>query len=459
MYRPTEQTFSRFIDPRLDRASMTWGNQVQLLCNGEQVFPAMLGAIDSARQRVDQIIYTFRPDHIGEQFTDAFVAAAGRGCKVRVAYDAAGCWFQSREHFRRLRRAGVEVYAINPIIPRESSQLWHPIVRDHRKLLTVDDRIGFVGGLNIGDEYTGHAQDKLHWRDNAVQIVGPAAVYLRRLIDVSYKDSFAMPHPVAAASAAKADDLNGWHGHAVRVTMFRPETSPIESTHGHANSVTMPPTSVVLPPTRQMSEHGQAGIQPDHGTQIGTQVGGTQIGVPVWIHSPEPFDLRRIMHKTFAAIVQNARRYVWIMSAYFAPNYPLVAEMKRAVRRGVDVRLILPQHTDIPIIRWVSHAWYDRLISGGVRVFERSLSVLHAKAVVADDEVSLIGSANIDARSMYLNREVMAEIFDPAFAVQVRAMFAADLAASHEVELHEFRRRHPIRRLKEFAAYVLSPML
>jgi cardiolipin synthase len=285
-----------------------------------------------------------------------------------------------------MRQHGVEVYQINPLLPRPITNFWHVIARDHRKILTVDDETAFIGGMNIGDEYDGHGNDENHWRDFAMKITGPAAHYLRRLVDKTYQNSWGLVQRLRTAQ--------------------------------HKNDPSL-----------------------------------------VWFQSPAPLDPRRIIVNTYNALIRNSRRYVYLATAYFLPNYRIVNQLIQAVRRGVDVRLLLPQKSDVPIVHMAGQLWYRHLLRHGVRIFERRAAILHAKAAVADDLAAVIGSANLDARAFYLNREVLATVFDQAFACHLRQELESDFANSNEIQLQDVQKVPWPQRLKQRLAFAISPLL
>ena len=158
---------------RTQRLRFTNGNRLRLFASGDAGLAAMLEAIRSARRRVHLESYIFRTDATGRAFIDALESRARAGVDVRVLYDAVGSIGLDLRAFDGLRAAGADVVAFNPL--RRFYPHWLPRRRDHRKILVVDGRIGFTGGLNIGDEYNaGPADDARSWRDTHVQVVGPA---------------------------------------------------------------------------------------------------------------------------------------------------------------------------------------------------------------------------------------------------------------------------------------------
>jgi cardiolipin synthase A/B len=168
----------------LSGADPTRGNQYDVLTNGDQIFPAMLAAIDGARRRVSFETYIYDKGEAANQFTDALERAARRGVRVRLLTDSVGSSAMPAEHVDRLRKAGSEVIAYNPL-------RWYSLesvnYRTHRKILVVDGEIGFTGGVGVADHWLGHAQDKDHWRDTQVRLRGPIV----RLLEAAFYDDYA----------------------------------------------------------------------------------------------------------------------------------------------------------------------------------------------------------------------------------------------------------------------------
>lgn len=164
-------------------ADLTTGNRYEVLTNGDQIFPAMLAAIDSATRRISFETYIYKPGDIGERFTTAFVNAARRDVAVRIVLDAVGAMNMEGEHLDRLREAGCEIAWFN----RPAWYALHHInYRTHRKILVVDGQIGFTGGVSIGDEWIGDAQTPAFWRDTHVRIQGPVV----RLLEAGFYENF-----------------------------------------------------------------------------------------------------------------------------------------------------------------------------------------------------------------------------------------------------------------------------
>jgi cardiolipin synthase len=160
-----------------------------------------------------------------------------------------------------------------------------------------------------------------------------------------------------------------------------------------------------------------------------------------------------------AAVVAAARESVWISNAYFAPGHLVVAGLGRAAARGVDVRLLLPGRTDAPLVRHAGHGYYSRLLKRGVRIFEYQPAILHAKTLVADRYVSLVGSTNLDFRSFRFNAECNALVLDAELGDRLAGVYEADLEESVEISLPQWVRRSRWHRLFDRLAASLAPLL
>ncbi len=166
----SDPAFARLVEALTD-APVTHGNRVRVLRNGDEIFPAMLEAIRSAEQTVDFATYVYWTGTIAEDVVDALCDRAGAGVEVNVLLDAIGAAKMERHLVDRLRECGATVSWFRPPWPGSVSKLDH---RTHRKILVVDGRIGFTGGVGIAQEWTGDAQDPDHWRDTHVRVEGPA---------------------------------------------------------------------------------------------------------------------------------------------------------------------------------------------------------------------------------------------------------------------------------------------
>ena len=357
------------------------GNRFRMLDGAFEFFPAMLEAIDAAQSSVLLELYLVRSGAITTRFIAALAAAARRGARVRVMFDAFGALRLARADRRRLAEAGVDLRLFNPL--RLANRLGN-LLRDHRKLLITDGCTAFVGGAGLTDEFAGGSHGP--WREVMVRIEGPVVADWHRAFARTWRRCGAELDVAAQACAAYAD------GAAGRLSL---------------------------------SEARQRSVLAN--------------GV-----------IRRI---------DGATRRVWIMSAYFVPSRRFRKALRRAARRGVDVRLLVPgARTDHPWVRHASRRFYGRMLRNGVRIFEYQPHMLHAKVILCDDWVS-VGSSNLDRWSFRWNLEANQEVADPRFADVVAALFEADLRVSRAISRYHWRERTWLDRLREGIAGALDRQL
>ena len=163
----------------------------------------------------------------------------------------------------------------------------------------------------------------------------------------------------------------------------------------------------------------------------------------------EPYSL---IYATLISAISNAETAVFLTNAYFVPDPQLLAALKAAVQRGVDVKIILPGNTDSWLVFHAGRAYYAELLAAGVKIYERRDALLHSKTALIDGVWSTVGSTNLDWRSFLHNDEVNAVILGQAFGAQMQVMFEKDLAASTSITLEQWERRSIGVRLKELAA-------
>ncbi len=355
------RTLADYAFSRAAGAPLTGGNQVVLLKDARENYPAWLDAIGKATHHIHFESYIIHDDETGHQFADALIAKAREGVRVRLVYDwLGGLGKTSRRFWNSLRAGGVEVRCYNP--PRLDSPLsW--LSRDHRKMLTVDGQVGFVTGLCIGRMWVGDPRTNTEpWRDTGVEVHGSAVAEIERAF-------------------ARVWDLLG---------------DPI----------------------------------PEDELRAKPSAAGTMM---VRIVASEPATAGMLRLDLLVAAL--ARNKLWLTDAYYAGTSSYVQALKAAAKDGVDVRLLVPNGTDIPLLRPLSRAGYRPLLEAGVRIFEWNGSMLHAKTAIADRHWTRVGSTNLNIASWFGNCELDAVVEDESFAVQMEEMYLADLANATEIVL------------------------
>jgi cardiolipin synthase len=360
------------------------GHRVHWLFGGAQAYPAMLDALALARTEILLETYIWSSDSNGRRFVDAVCIKAQEGVRVRCIIDGAGSFGFSGNDVARMKSAGVLLSVFHPVGPWRRRWGWQ--VRDHRKLLIVDGRVAFAGGINLGDEYAPVSWGGRGWHDVHAEIEGPVLRELQRLFEVSW--SYAEPE--------------NWDPALPAATRRGPE---------------------------QLAIHGST-----------TRVQALAVG---------RFMGRRLVQHHLQHAMAMAGERIWIEAAYFIPNRALRRTLKRAARRGVDVRVIVPRHSDIPGMADASRATWTSLLKAGVRIFEWLPGMLHAKTLTIDGVWSTVGSYNLDSRSLLYNWEVTLEVLDERLAEQLEEKFRDDLESCEQVDPEEFRRRGPWSKLRE----------
>ncbi len=352
-----EQAFSRTAG-----VPLVAGNSVRLLRDARENYPAWLAAISSATRWIHFESYIIHEDDQGRMFAEALTAKARAGVRVRVIYDWMGALNATSHRFwRQLREAGVEVRCFNP--PQLDSPFgWFS--RDHRKMIGVDGRIGFVSGLCVGRHWVGAPEKGIEpWRDTGVEVCGPAVLEIEQAF--------------AQAWAATGEPLPG--------DELLNET---------------------IPPAGDVALRVVAGM-------------------------PYTSGLYRL-DQLIAAI---ARTRLWLTDAYFVGTSTYVQSLRAAALDGVDVRLLVPQASDILLMRSLSRAGFRPLLEAGVRVFEWNGPMLHAKTAVADGRWARVGSSNLNLASWLGNWELDVMIEDANFGREMEQMYLDDLASATEIVL------------------------
>jgi cardiolipin synthase A/B len=364
------------------------GNKVTLLQDGPATYAAMFAAIGAARDHIHMETYILEDDEVGRQFAEALMQKQRAGVQVNLIHDSVGTLGTPAEFFQRLVDAGVKVLEFNPVNPLTAKAGWDVNQRDHRKLLIVDGRTAFLGGINISSVYSSGSfvgrkpkqpTDKQAWRDTDLQIDGPAVAELQKLF------------------------LETW-----------------EKQKGEA----LAPREFFPPLAR-----------------VGNEV----------VHSigSSPDDAYSLIYATLISAINSAEREVLLTNAYFVPDPQLVMSLKDAVARGVDVKLVLPARTDSALVFHAGRSHYSDLLRGGIKIYERQDVLLHAKTALIDGVWSTVGSTNLDWRSFLHNQELNAVVLGAEFGERMRKAFDADLAQSQQITLEAWERRTLDLRVKE----------
>ena len=366
-------------------------NRVTLLINGENKFPEVIKALESAKNFIHIEYYIYEDNAIGYQIRDILIRKAKEGVIVRFIYDDFGSKDLKNKFLNPMVEGGVEVY---PFFKVYFALLASRInYRNHRKIIVVDCHVGFVGGINVSDRYVNTADpSKLFWRDTHVKIEGPAVLSLQY-------------HFLA--------DWNFCSGQQVA------------------------PDETMFLPSAELSK------------------GDSLVQV---VASGPDYPRQSIMLCYFTAII-NAREKVYITSPYFIPNNSINDAIRKAALSGKDVRLLVPGVSDSIVVNAASQSYFEELLECGVKIYLYQKGFIHAKTIIVDDNLAIVGTANMDFRSFELNFEISAVIYGLEPCAELTTVFLNDLETSELIELKSWRQRSQRRQWLEKAARLLSPIL
>lgn len=366
----------------LTQSSLDQGNRIQLLENGDGFFPPLLQDIAAARESVHVESYIWQTGEICHQVAAALAAKARQGVEVRLLVDASGGHKMEKQDAKVMADAGVKLATFHPLT---ISNLGHLNNRDHRKMAIIDGHIAYTGGYGFAEEWTGHAQDKKHFRDSGLRIEGPL---------------------VNRMQGAFCENWVEQTGEVVAGEKYFPH----------------------LP---------AAGTTPAHVAY--TSPTGTISSVQV----------------LYYLAITAARREIIIQNPYLLPDENAMSALSNAVKRGVDVKVMVPSAdaTDSPVVQHASHHEFLRLLRAGVKVYEYKRTLLHQKVMIVDGVWSTIGSTNFDDRSFQLNDEISVGVLDPAIAGQLRAAFEDDMRFAEQRQAGEWSKRSLWHKMMDAVAY------
>lgn len=361
-------------------------NRIKVLTNGEETFDNMIEKIENAWHHIHLQSFIIRDDEIGNIIKNLLIKKVSEGVEVRLIYDSVGCWRLSKKYIKDLKNAGVEVYPffplILPVIRRELNY------RNHRKILIIDGNVGFVGGLNIGDEYLGKDPKIGFWRDTHLMIEGEAVYSLQNifLTDWDFVSNKIIDDP-----------------------LYYPRIS----------------------------------------------IKGEQI---LQIAASGPDSNWMSIYHSYFTMIATAEKRIWITTPYLVPEESIMMGLKTAALSGIDVRIIIPSKADHLMVYWASRANVEELLEAGVRIYKYEKGFVHSKILLVDGIGGSVGTANLDIRSLEINFEINAFIYDKIVVNKLEIDFKQDLNDSEEILLEEYRKRSLRTKFMESFGRLVSPL-
>lgn len=353
---------------KLAEMPFTLYNRAELLINGKATFGAIFKDIDGAQEYILVQFYKIHDDKLGRELQTKLINKVKEGVKVYLLYDDIGCTPLPRSYMEKMRNNGIHVHNF------KSRKGWaHRLrlnFRNHRKIVVVDGKTAFVGGLNVCDKYLGIDPRYGFWRDTHVKIEGPSVqcVQLPFISDWFW-------------ATGEVPELN-WE------PIFKHEWK----------------NNVLVLPSGPADELETCGI--------------------FFVHS-----------------INSAKKRLWIISPYFVPDQQVLSALQLAGLRGVDVRLIIPDKSDLLITNLSALSYLQEITKVGVKVYRYSKGFLHQKTMLIDDDRSMIGTSNLDNRSFRINFEINILFNSREFAENVEDMMLEDFENSFQITEEDYTKK------------------
>jgi cardiolipin synthase len=375
-------------------APLTLHNDLKVIYNGRSTFKSIFKDLDQAKHHIHLEYFIFKDDITGRLFIDRLIAAVKRGVEVRLIYDSVGSDL-SNASIKKMQQAGILLKEFMPVIFSNFTRKAN--YRNHRKICIVDGHIGYLGGINVSDDYVNGVGDDQHgyWRDTHVRIEGHAV----KSIQVQWMLNWFF---VTDYSDEEENKMIGQE--------YFPEVDEKENK-------------------------------------------------PVQIAASGPdTDWANIMEAIFMAI-NTADQSVYITTPYFIPNEAILTALESAARAGIDVHIMVPRKGDSWAARYASRSYFQELLESGIRIHWYDKGMLHAKTMVVDDMFATIGTSNMDYRSFDINFEINALIYDEETALDLKAQFNRDLEYCTELDLDLWQKRSKSYKFKESFCRLWAPLL
>lgn len=383
-------------------AVLTVDNTIDIFYDGEKKFADLREELSKAARFIHLQYYIIKDDELFDSMIPILIERARAGVEVRILCDGMGGRFMPGAKWKLLKENGVKVGIFFPaILGRLQLRINY---RNHRKIVIIDNRVGYVGGFNIGREYISRDPKFGYWRDTHLKLKGASVLSLqiRFALDWNYAAGENLFKDMSYFSTEEQTDL-----HSFRLDRLKGEQRPL--------------------------------------------------GVQIIASGPDSGS--RQIRDNYIRLFSKARDHIYIQTPYFVPDDAVLSALQMAARSGVEVKLMIPCKPDHPFVYWATYSYVGDLLSAGARCYTYENGFLHAKGVMTDGRVSSYGTANMDIRSFELNFEVNAVIYDEETTKKLEAQFLEDLKRCREITPKLYGERSLLIRIKEQGSRLLSPLL
>lgn len=367
---------------------LTVNNEIQIITDGASKFNLLKKDLAEAKDSILLQYYIFLDDTIGNEIADILIEKAKSGVEVKVIYDHLGSFSAKSRFFKRMRENGIEVHPFFRLnFPQFANRInW----RNHRKIVVIDDKIGYIGGMNIADRYAfGNGKNKELWRDTHFRVRGDIVESLKYSFFIDW--NFQKKDP------------------------YFPEPVKIKE-------------------------------KPNNKTGIQLVTGG-------------PISTWNNLSLMFLKAISSAKRLIWIQTPYFLPTDALFNALQAASLSNIDVRIMMPAHTDSVLLHYASFSYISQCLAAGIKIYLYQPGMLHAKSMIIDDDLVTAGSTNFDFRSFENNFECNIFIHDAEVNSKMRDIFYADMKECVKVQKEKWHARPLRHRFFESLLRLVSPIL
>ncbi|AEV96068.1 cardiolipin synthase [Pediococcus claussenii] len=376
-----------------DHAFLTRRNEVEIITDGNELFTNMFESIKRAKHHVHIEFYTIYNDSIGNELIKLLEQKASEGIEVKVIWDSWGSLGTRRSFFNRLIELGGQAY---PFLGTRSALTDFRLnFRDHRKIVVIDGKVGYVGGFNVGDQYLGRKKKFGNWRDTHIRIKGPGVYGLQSRFVLDWN------------ATSKVDQID---------EIFEPGSKYFPFIEGKGN------TSLQV------------------------------------VSSGPDSDVQKIK-MGYLKMINAAKRSIWIQSPYLIPDDSVLDALRIAAASGVDVRIMVPHMPDHAFVYRATQYYAWQCAKWGIKVYYYNNGFLHAKTMVVDGKISSVGSANMDFRSFKLNFEVNSFMYDANIAHRLEKIYRRDILESTLQTAEMFEKQSSWLKFKQIFSRLLSPIL
>ncbi|HHV64198.1 MAG TPA: cardiolipin synthase [Peptococcaceae bacterium] len=372
----------------------------EYLPSGEQTFAKLKEELQKARHYIFLEYFIIEEGIMWNSILEILIAKVKEGVEVRVIYDDLGCLVKLPYNYsHKLEELGIKCAVFNPVIPVLSP---HHNNRDHRKIAIIDGQTAFTGGVNLADEYINAKEKYGHWKDSAIMLKGEAA----------------------------------WSLTVMFLTMW-----------GYLKGIDEDYKQFKIPPGQFKEKEKDV-----------LKGGDSKLGF-VQPFADSPLDNEPVGETIYFNLINKAQKYVYITTPYLIINNEIITALTTAAKSGVDVRIITPYIPDKWYVHAVTRSYYKILLEEGIRIYEYTPGFIHSKTFVADHEYGVVGTINMDYRSLFLHFECGVWLYGCGVIKDMYNDFINTLEKCQEITLQDLQRIHWYKKLLGFILRIFAPLM